>query len=151
MSNYREHKNAGIMVSLVMAIGFGITYQEHNLTWLQFVICILSTFLFSLFPDVDIKSKVSKRFYWAVFIAIASCYIMNYHALGNVIAMVSIFPQLVKHRGIMHSTLFALGFPLILLYGTYIGQYGLEFGICLYIASVFGYLTHLVKDVWDNL
>lgn len=142
MSNFIGHRNAGIASSLVVV---GISYFINTPTN-EMLILALSTFTFSLFPDVDIKSTTSKIFYWCVLIVLGYCYVSDKHMIGNLVGFVSVLPQITKHRGILHHPFTAFFLPISVFYLYHEQVISLDFSIKLYVASVIGYLTHLFMD-----
>lgn len=68
MSSYKGHLFGGVLFYIPFAFLLGILFDYDALpTWqyaLQLVILFGITLLFALFPDVDIKSKGQKVFYW---------------------------------------------------------------------------------------
>ncbi|GMU19844.1 MAG: metal-dependent hydrolase [Candidatus Babeliales bacterium] len=108
MSNYKGHLAGGIFVYL-LSIYFVVNSQIISfataLEWLLF--CLLG----SLFPDVDIKSKGQKIFYWIVLILGA---ILLFNKRGHallILGVLAIFPLLVRHRGTTHRLWFVIVVP----------------------------------------
>jgi hypothetical protein len=150
MSNFKDHAHGGMIMATVTLTVSVISYPNHHLGIWYIATLPLMTFIFSLFPDVDVKSKTSNYFYIAVLLSIASCYATQRHELGNVIAMISLIPQLVKHRGLLHSSLFGFTFPLTIFYAVYMGKVDINYAIGLYLASIIGYQTHLIMDYFSG-
>lgn len=148
MSNFKGHRNAGIVVSISVGITLGIANSHFGLKVdnTTIAIAMVTTFLFSLFPDIDVKSTPSKWFYWAVAISIGYCYYIKHYEIGNLLGLISILPQLTKHRGIFHSPITALTIPSTIFYLHYINVLPIQSTIIIYVSSVIGYLTHLFKD-----
>lgn len=65
----------------------------------------------SLFPDVDIKSKGQKVFYWFVLFGFIYLILMKKLALLALLSLFAMLPMLVKHRGIFHRIWFVVGVP----------------------------------------
>lgn len=142
MSNFAGHRNAGVVASLGIfgaSIAYGMSHENAG-------IAAGCTLAFSLFPDIDIKSTPSKIFYWCVAIVLGYCYYAKEHAIGNLIGLISILPQLTRHRGILHHPLTAFVLPFGIFYLYYLKIITLEFASHLYLGSVVGYLTHLFMD-----
>ena len=109
MPNYKGHLVGGVVAyALFLGAFIGIT-KPSLLTaseWLFF------TLAGALFPDIDIKSKGQKYFYYAVllfFIVFAAQ--QKFEMLGCCSFIVMI-PMLVRHRGIFHNPLFVIVVPL---------------------------------------
>jgi hypothetical protein len=74
MSNYVGHRNAGIAVATISAIGLYVFRDEiYNITYQEIALSSFFIFVFSLFPDVDVKSIPSKIFYFAVALFLGFC------------------------------------------------------------------------------
>lgn len=110
MSNYQGHLAGGLFVYLI-SMYFMISNQQMvsfatGLEWLLF--CLLG----SLFPDVDIKSKGQKIFYWMVLI-LGTILLFNKRGQALItLGVLAIFPLLVRHRGIFHRLWFIMVVPL---------------------------------------
>ena len=109
MPGYKGHLVGGAAVyvlSLCCIIGVVKPSLLMASEWLIF------TLAGALFPDVDIKSKGQKYFYFVVlffFIAFAAQQKFEMLACCSFIVMV---PMLVRHRGIFHNPLFVIAVPL---------------------------------------
>lgn len=100
MPNYKGHLAGGLGA-------FGLVYwfvcRSCTPCWVvsgEWLICTLAG---ALFPDIDIKSKGQKYFYWIVlccFIIMVCKQQFEYMACCSIIA---ITPMLVRHRGIFHQ------------------------------------------------
>lgn len=146
MSNFNGHKNAGIVASIAVGIGLKFIDVYFNINNTIIVFAMGSTFLFSLFPDIDVKSVPSKWFYWIVIFVLSYCYYAKQHAIGNLIGLITIIPQLTKHRGIFHSPFTAVILPSLIFYLYYLNILPFQSVLIIYTASVVGYFTHLFKD-----
>lgn len=109
MSNYKGHLAGGLFVYL-LSIYFIVNNQyvslSSGLEWLLF--CLAG----SLFPDVDIKSKGQKIFYWIVLIL---GIILLFNKRGQALLTLgafAIFPLLVRHRGTTHRLWFVIVVPM---------------------------------------
>ena len=153
MSEYKGHRNGGIFSSVIV-IGILVSlnyFTSYSFTYIEIGACVVSTFVFSLFPDIDIKSTPSKMIYLVVFVVLIALYVQEMYQTANMIAIFAIFPQLTKHRGIFHSLYAAFiipGYPL-LLYNLHITlppvqgvvyNITLEVAIAIYISGVIGYI-----------
>lgn len=142
MSNYKGHITSGAITASLSSV---IAYTMSSSMRLGLA-CGVTTLFFAMFPDVDIKSKFSKFFYWVVLIS-ASYLMLN--GMSNIAAfmlILSITPQLVNHRGIFHSNWFAFLVPGYIFYFSYIGVLTNQESLLIYLAGVFGYFTHLFMD-----
>lgn len=76
---------------------------ESAVTALQWLLCSLAG---ALFPDIDVKSKGQKYFYWIVLTVLIVLLGMQEYKLLAVCGIASITPMLSKHRGIFHEAWF---------------------------------------------
>lgn len=146
MSNFAGHATAGFVASSVYAGSLFYVKSKWNLSVDDIVIPSMLMFVFSLFPDIDIKSTPSKIFYTIILGALIYLYVNGLYQLGNLIAILAIIPQIVSHRGIFHSPFTALVLPSCVFYLKYIGEIDLKLAILVYIGSVIGYCIHITLD-----
>ena len=110
MPNYKGHLAGGIFVYL-LGIYLIIQSQTPNFTigleWFLF------TLAGSLFPDVDIKSKGQKLFYLIMLILMVILLLNNQTQALVIVAVLSVMPLLVRHRGIFHRLWFVILIPLL--------------------------------------
>lgn len=139
--NYKEHRNAGIGVGVILSVIIGyLTSFDIKSVLLTF----WTTLIFSLYPDLDIASKPSR---YSMIIGIISTiylyYINNIEAMMILIGFITI-PRLFKHRGMVHTIKFGIlatyaWFYFINLF-TYVNIYYIM------IPGIIGYITHLLLD-----
>jgi hypothetical protein len=146
MSNYAGHRNAGIVGAIVGAVALYYGRSYVHITYQEIGLSAAVIFIFSLFPDIDIKSAPSKVFYTIVAIILGSCYYTKQYAIGNLLGLIAIIPQITKHRGFFHHPITAFGLPASVFYIHYIEVIELKLAILIYVSAVFGYLIHLIKD-----
>ncbi len=117
--------------------------------WWEILICFGLCVLGSMAPDVDIKSK-SQRVIYALLIVVDFVLILSmYYREAAILGFFAIFPNVLKHRGQMHSRAAAIIVPLPLLVVPILATGRLEYqqlGVSYYIAAVFGYISHLIAD-----
>lgn len=117
--------------------------------WWELLICFGLCALGSMAPDVDIKSK-SQRIIYALLILLDLVLILSmYYREAAILGFFAIFPNVLKHRGQLHSRAAAIILPLPLLVIPIIATGRLEYqqlGVSYYIAAVFGYVSHLMAD-----
>jgi len=103
MSSYKGHLVGGIA-----AYGFtlyGVTQWIHPsvptmMEWLIF--CLLG----ALFPDIDIKSKGQKIFYWGMLMGLCYAVAIGYYDAIALIGIFAIVPLCARHRGLFHRLWF---------------------------------------------
>jgi uncharacterized metal-binding protein len=144
MPGYKGHLVGGV---ITFGIVFACMYTSQVTTataleWLGF------TLAGSLFPDIDIKSKGQKYFYW-IFLALFLWLIyQKMHRLLAATSVVAIAPMLARHRGLFHKTWFVVGAPFLVcaVVGIYVPLVAKPL-FCATIFFVAGALSHLFLDV----
>ena len=100
-------------------------------------------------PDIDIKSK-SQRVIYAILIPIDLLLILfMYYREAAILGLFAIIPNVLKHRGQLHtrSAAIILPVPLLIIPIIATGKLGYQqLGVSYYIAAVFGYMSHLIAD-----
>lgn len=61
-----------------------------------------------MFPDIDIKSKGQKYFYWVVLLLLIFLITQERSDLIAVLSVFAVTPMLVRHRGLFHNIWFLL-------------------------------------------
>ena len=115
---------------------------------MEIIIFAAIAVMFSLWPDVDIKSIGQKVFYTIFFVtdAILVFYFQDYKTAAF-FGLLIILPILAKHRGWTHSRLTAVLLPTpLLLVPMYVFEGSLAQGLPYYFAAVTGYFSHLFFD-----
>lgn len=108
MSNYKGHLAGGIFVYL-LSIYYIASQQEVSLgTGLEWLLFCLAG---ALFPDVDVKSKGQKIFYWLLLI-LALILLINHRVQALMaLGIIGVIPMIVPHRGIFHRLWFVILIP----------------------------------------
>ncbi len=113
MPGYKGHLVGGtIAFCLVLfgLVGLVIIPQPTHLMMGEWLLCVLAG---ALFPDIDIKSKGQKYFYYAVLVVLFVLAYQQRLQMLTCFSFVMITPMLVKHRGIFHSPRFVIALPLL--------------------------------------
>ena len=112
MASYKGHLIGG-------TVAFGAVYYTTTRLLAHppyptkiFFFALICCLLGSLFPDVDTKSLGQRLFYGLLTTAIIATIITQRWRPLAALSLVSVFPMLVHHRGIMHSIWFVLTVPL---------------------------------------
>jgi len=154
---YAQHVRRGIaayFLALAPIIVWILYRQNWSVTelgqhWWEILICFVLCVLASMMPDIDIKSK-SQRVIYAILIPIDLVLILfTYYREAAVLGFFAIIPNVLKHRGQLHtrSAAIILPVPLLIIPIIATGKLGYQqLGISYYIAAVFGYISHLVAD-----
>lgn len=105
MPGYKGHLVGGLCVysvGLYVLRSYCLSYSIG----IEWFICTLAG---SLFPDIDIKSKGQKCFYWII-VGIVSLLIVNQkHSMLACASICAFTPLLGRHRGIFHNIWFIIG------------------------------------------
>jgi hypothetical protein len=75
----------------------------------EWLLCALAG---SLFPDVDIKSKGQKYFYYCALLLLSVLLLYQKYELFACCSMLAFTPMLARHRGIFHELWFVIAAPL---------------------------------------
>lgn len=111
MPNYKGHLAGGLIVYLLLFFGLFMAQKPSMLIaieWLAF------TLAGALFPDIDIKSKGQKYFYYVVFLFFIVLAVCQRFEMVTCCSFLILSPMLVRHRGIFHHPLFVIAVPLLL-------------------------------------
>ena len=110
---------------------------------MSFACCLLG----SLFPDVDTKSVGQKLFYYIMAGIITFTVIKKQWGLLSALSLISLFPLLVNHRGIIHTIWFVTLAPLVVPLIVSHNHPALAL-LCwqAYVYFVTGALSHLILD-----
>jgi len=146
MSNFTGHRNAGLIIGAVIGTALFTVGKSYGVTQQEIVASVSSVFIFSLFPDIDIKSTPSKMFYWIIAVTLGYFYYTKDYMVGHTLGMFAVLPQLVRHRGIFHHPITAIVLPSWIFYLYYVEVVNIKFACMVYVASVIGYFTHLFMD-----
>lgn len=143
MPGYKGHIVGGvaIFVLLLYMLESKCTTSSTALQWFG---CTIAG---ALFPDIDVKSKGQKYFYWVVLAALMVLILFQKYELLAICGVVSITPMLCKHRGIFHEVWFVIAVPCVswaalsMAYPRYVESF-----FFLAIFFIAGALSHLYLD-----
>ena len=154
---YGQHVRRGIaayFIAVVPIIAWILYRQNWSVAelgryWWEILICFVLCVLGSMVPDIDIKSK-SQRVIYAILIPIDLTLILfMYYREAAIVGFCAMLPNVLKHRGKLHSRSAAIILPVPLLIIPILVTGKLEYeqiGVSYYIAAVFGYISHLIVD-----
>jgi hypothetical protein len=131
-----------------MASGKGHLVGGVVFLWIFLTVMANYFFMFSLWPDVDIKGLGQKVFYSIFFITdlILIFYFQHFKAAAY-FGLIIILPILAKHRGWTHYRITAILLPLpLVLVPLFVFDGTLAEGLPFYFAAVTGYFSHLFFD-----
>lgn len=104
MPGYKGHLIGG-------ALAFGVTYycvKNFCPSTITAVHWFFASLAGSLFPDIDVKSKGQKYFYWVLLLLFMILIIENRLDILALLALLSVVPMLVRHRGLFHRPRFII-------------------------------------------
>lgn len=113
MPGYKGHLIGGF-IAYGCALSLILLYTTSSL--LTIVEWLLFTLIGSLFPDIDIKSKGQKLFYWVILVLIVLFIINKYFEGLAMVSVLAMLPLLGNHRGLFHTLWFVVLFPAVLAY-----------------------------------
>lgn len=107
MPNYKGHLVGGaciyaISLYLVMLFLVPIISFSLGIEWLLF------TLAGALFPDIDVKSKGQKYFYWIILSLALLLLLKGRLEIALAVSILSLVPMLIKHRGLFHRAWFIM-------------------------------------------
>lgn len=150
--NYRGHITTGILFGAATATGLAFTPLARGLTTGQkvadaaSVVCLAA--LFSLFPDIDIKSKGQMLFYRLFLLFDGYLLVREMYKEAAVLGFLTLLPIISRHRGWTHTIFSAILIPSpLLLAPMYLAKsWGALDGLPYYLGAVAGYVSHLIAD-----
>ncbi len=142
MPNYKTHLAGGSIAFAITLLCVVPHYQPSAITMAEWLLFALAG---SLFPDIDIKSKGQRYFYWIILLLLILLSIKKKFGLLTITSIIAVFPLLVKHRGIFHRLWFVVGAPLCIWYLASLQFPALQTGLRL---DVFFFITGAVSHLW---
>lgn len=119
MPSYKGHVAGGLFAYLLCLY---VVLTHRTITLATGLEWLLFTLAGALFPDVDIKSKGQKLFYWIALLLALILLIKGQIQAFIILGFISFVPILVPHRGIFHRLWFVILIPV-----------SLAFFLCLYM------------------
>ena len=145
MSTGKGHIFFGFIISFIFIFVISNYFFKPDLK--DIILYIVIGVLFSMWPDIDTKSK-GQRFFYSIFF-LTDCYLiwLQEFKIAAFFGLLIILPILAKHRGWTHSRPAMLLIPLpILLYPMWVNN-SLDFSnLPFYAIAVTGYFSHLLID-----
>jgi len=154
MSSYKGHLLGGFTTFLIVQQVSTTMFAQPRLGTKEILFAVSFCLLGSLFPDIDIKSFGQKIFYNLLAVLLLAAILAHQWGLLSVLSLISIFPLLVKHRGIIHTVGFVMlvpvALPLIIQYNSP-GLAHMAWLCYLYFTT--GALSHLLLDrgIWRTV
>jgi hypothetical protein len=145
MPNYKSHLHGGFFVFSLLLLVIIPTHYPSLCTAAEWLLFSLAG---SLFPDIDIKSKGERYFYWLLLMILLLLATMKRFVALTVTSIFAMVPMISKHRGLFHRSWFIIGGPALLWYG--VSCYYHTFAQAFFFDMVFfvaGALSHLWLDL----
>jgi hypothetical protein len=109
MPGYQTHLAGGAITFAAVLVCVVPYFQPSVLTAGEWFLFALAG---SLFPDIDIKSKGQKYFYWMILVLLLMLtYTRRFIPLAT-ISIASTIPLISKHRGLFHKAWFVIAAPM---------------------------------------
>ncbi len=102
MPSYRGHLIGGFVTYIVILQLIKNVHLSGFMIIQGLIFCLLG----ALFPDIDVKSKGQKVFYFILLILLGILLYKKMYCLFAVMSFLGIIPILVRHRGIFHHIWF---------------------------------------------
>jgi len=151
MSTYKKHILGGVIFFVPLSFIIGLLFDYENLNNLEFLlqvgILLSITLLFSLWPDVDIKSKGQLIFYRIFIVVDLLLIVFQKHQEAAYLGLFAMIPLISKHRGWTHTYMatFLIPSPFLWIPILYTGSFSYQ-GLAYYLAAIAGYLSHRFID-----
>lgn len=146
MPGYKSHSAWGLIfgagiLAVVNWLGWFTPEPGEALLLMGFVV------LGSLFPDVDTDSTGQKLFYSLLALINLTLMVLGHYKWAAVLGFCALLPIVARHRGWIHTWWAMFALPLVIFLIPII-FYDVSWKSLLpfYMASVFGYFTHLLLD-----
>lgn len=107
MAQFKGHLVGGFVVWLLVGL-VAFSYAQSPITALVWLLCALAG---ALFPDIDIKSKGQKLFYFALIPLYIFLLLKGFVLLALLLALAAFMPLISRHRGLFHSWWFLIIMP----------------------------------------
>ena len=150
MPGYRIHIGGGVVVycGLIILISTFLINKPSFFLALEWFFCCIAG---ALFPDIDIKSKGQLIYYRVLSICLIYFLWKRKIVLFIWMSLLSIFPLIVRHRGIFHQIWFVgiIGFATAVALSFYYPSYQK----ILFIDATFffmGAVSHILFDQWGT-
>lgn len=113
MPGYKGHLVGGIIAFGILFFGLMSVVFIQQQSYMTVGKWLFFTLAGALFPDIDVKSKGQKYFYYVALICLMTLAYQQCFQMLTCFSFVMIIPMLVKHRGIFHSPRFVIAVPLL--------------------------------------
>ena len=146
MPNYKTHLVGGLIsFALVMRLALYLPVFNVNASFLPLAFAL--SMIGSIFPDIDVPSKMQKWFFIASVGGILIALLTKHYHLFALLGISILFVAFLTHRTITHKPAFLLMFSLIpTLYVCYSMPGYTHTAFALYLYFTTGCLSHVLFD-----
>ncbi len=147
MPNYKTHLIGGL-ISFALVIRLAALYMPiFNISTSLVPIAFALSMIGSIFPDIDVPSKMQKWFFIASFGGVLITLLTKHYHLFALIGICILFVAFLTHRTITHKPAFLVMFSLIpALYACYSTPEYTYTAFALYLYFTTGCLSHVLFD-----
>lgn len=147
MPNYKTHLMAGVLSFALIMKTTSMYMPTFNLPIEYLPLAFFLSLVGSIFPDIDVPSKMQKWFFITSIGGILITLLAKQHILFTILGTSIVFVAFLTHRTITHKPVFLLLLGLLpTLYVCYkLPQYASR-GFALYIYFSTGCLSHILLD-----
>lgn len=145
MPGYKTHLVGGVASFAAMSLLLSATMARvSSTTFLFYLSCSL---LGSIFPDIDVASKMQRLFFIVATGALSCALLTNRTSCFLIIGGSVLLVTLLRHRTITHQVGFLVGMPLFFALGAvYLYQLPFNFVVNSTIFFITGCLSHVLLD-----
>ena len=108
MSLYKGHLGGGIVVYGITLYAISQYVSPSFSTMIEWLVFCLAG---ALFPDIDIKSKGQRLFYFIMLCVMGYFILMGHHDLLVLLGLMAVIPLIARHRGLFHRLWFVIVAP----------------------------------------
>lgn len=147
MPNYKTHLVGGL-ASFALVLHVSATcLPVFNLSIEYLPFSLFASLVGSIFPDIDVPSKMQKWFFIASIAGILGALLTKHHHLFVLLGISILFVAFLSHRTITHKPAFLMFFALIpTLYASYMLPSHTNTAFALYFYFTVGCLSHVIFD-----
>ncbi len=145
MPGYKAHLTGGL-ITFIIVLRAATAALGHP-TFPEIPLCFAASMIGSIFPDIDIQSKMQRFFYISASIILIVSLFLRHWVLFFGIALIAFIVAIIKHRGITHRLWFVITIPgVFALYMGYSYQAHFKEIMLVYLFFATGALSHLTLD-----
>lgn len=145
MPGYRKHLQGGV-VAFALAYVVISHYSQVSRTIPGFLLLLASTLFGSLFPDLDISSKIQRIFYRGTVGAFLFFVVTKEHYALLLLSLLALFIGLLRHRTLLHNGVFITLLPCVICYSVSSFVQDFHFIVLLGFFFIVGAWSHLALD-----